>query len=52
MCITDISHTPWQQDSETGTKQRVVTLTMPLSQSVGPKTTQVTEKQVSHLFAV
>ncbi|XP_021923999.1 GRAM domain-containing protein 1B-like isoform X2 [Zootermopsis nevadensis] len=43
---SDISHTPWQQDSETGTKQRVVTLTMPLSQSVGPKTTQVTEKQV------
>ncbi|XP_069702511.1 protein Aster-B-like isoform X3 [Periplaneta americana] len=43
---SDISHTPWQQDSQTGIKQRVVNLTMPLNQSVGPKSTQVTETQV------
>ncbi|KAJ9588882.1 hypothetical protein L9F63_017822 [Diploptera punctata] len=40
-----LAMTSWQQDSQTGNKQRVVTLTMPLNQSVGPKSTQVTETQ-------
>ena len=47
--LTDLAMTSWQQDSQSGRKQRVVTLTMPLSQSVGPKSTQVTETQVSFL---
>ncbi|KAJ9582476.1 hypothetical protein L9F63_003169, partial [Diploptera punctata] len=42
---SDLAMTSWQQDSQTGNKQRVVTLTMPLNQSVGPKSTQVTETQ-------
>jgi hypothetical protein len=52
MCVTDMSHTSWQQDPRTGIKQRVVTSTMPLSQSVGPKSTRVTETQVGCLFIV
>ncbi|XP_033610597.1 protein Aster-B isoform X4 [Cryptotermes secundus] len=43
---TDMSHTAWQQDPQSGTKQRVVNYTIPLSQSVGPKSSQVTETQV------
>jgi hypothetical protein len=43
---TDISQTLWQQDPQTGTKQRVVNFTIPLSQSLGPKTSQVTETQI------
>jgi len=43
---TDLSDSLWQQDPQTGTKQRVINYTMPLSQSLGPKTTQVTETQV------
>lgn len=43
---TDMSHTAWQQDPQSGTKQRVVNYTMALSQSVGPKSSQVTETQV------
>jgi len=43
---TDLSHTLWQEDPQTGTKRRVINYTMPLSQSLGPKTTQVTETQV------
>jgi hypothetical protein len=45
--IADLSHTSWQQDPQTGTKQRVVNFTMPLNQSLGPKSSQVTETQVS-----
>lgn len=48
--ITDMSHTAWQQDPQSGTKQRVVNYTMPLSQSVGPKSSQVTETQVRCLL--
>jgi len=48
--ISDLSHTLWQQDPQTGTKQRVVNFTMPLSQSLGPKTSQVTETQVSSVW--
>ncbi|CAG2055791.1 unnamed protein product [Timema podura] len=42
----DMNLSPWQQSPDSGLKQRVVTLTMPLSQSVGPKSTHVCETQV------
>nr|CAD7410458.1 unnamed protein product [Timema poppensis] len=44
---SDMNLSPWQQSPDTGLKQRVVTLTMPLSQSVGPKSTHVCETQTS-----
>ncbi|XP_063225592.1 protein Aster-B-like isoform X2 [Bacillus rossius redtenbacheri] len=43
---SDINMSPWQPNPETGLKQRVVSLTMPLNQSVGPKSTSVCETQV------
>nr|CAD7456239.1 unnamed protein product [Timema tahoe] len=42
---SDMNLSPWQQSPDSGLKQRVVTLTMPLSQSVGPKSTHVCETQ-------
>jgi hypothetical protein len=50
LLISDLSQTLWQQDPVTGRKQRVVSYTMPLSQSLGPKTTQVTENHVSSVW--
>nr|CAD7604613.1 unnamed protein product [Timema genevievae] len=47
----DMNLSPWQQSPDSGLKQRVVTLTMPLSQSVGPKSTHVCETQ-SNPFSV
>nr|CAD7398039.1 unnamed protein product [Timema cristinae] len=43
---SDMNLSPWQQSPDSGLKQRVVTLTMPLSQSVGPKSTHVCETQI------
>nr|CAD7429398.1 unnamed protein product [Timema monikensis] len=43
---TYMNLSPWQQSPDSGLKQRVVTLTMPLSQSVGPKSTHVCETQI------
>lgn len=43
---TDISLNLWEQDSQSGTKQRVVNFTIPLNQSLGPKSSQVTETQI------
>lgn len=42
----DILQSPWQIDPETGQKVRQVSLTLSLSQSMGPKTAQVTENMV------
>jgi hypothetical protein len=50
MYVADMSHTAWQQDPQSGRKQRVVNYTMALSQAVGPKTSQVTETQVRCLL--
>ncbi|XP_066997865.1 protein Aster-B isoform X2 [Anabrus simplex] len=56
---TDIVLAPWQVNAETSMKQRNLTMTMALNQSVGPKTTQVSESQVmlpcskpGHLYAI
>ncbi|XP_047104393.1 protein Aster-B-like isoform X1 [Schistocerca piceifrons] len=43
---TDIVLAPWQADSETGMKHRTISMTVSLSQSMGPKTSQVTENQM------
>jgi len=43
---TDMIHGNWQINEETGLKERVVTLTVALTQSVGPKSSAVTEIQV------
>ncbi|GLH00379.1 Uncharacterized protein GBIM_06774, partial [Gryllus bimaculatus] len=43
---TDIVLAPWQQNTETQLKQRTLTMTVALSASVGPKSTQVCEQQV------
>ncbi|KAL3280124.1 hypothetical protein HHI36_017629 [Cryptolaemus montrouzieri] len=43
---TDLSQTPWTQDSTDNSKSRTVNLTIALTQALGPKTSQVTEKQI------
>lgn len=43
---TDLTQTAWCQNSN-GTKSRIVNLTVALNQTMGPKTSQVTETQVS-----
>jgi hypothetical protein len=50
MDIADMSHTSWQLDPQTGAKQRVLNYTMPLNQSFGPRSSQVTETQVSAIW--
>lgn len=48
--LKDLIQPEWTQDSITGQKMRVVTLTVSLSQAVGPKSSQITETQVSSLM--
>lgn len=43
---TDLTQTPWTHNPADNSKSRVVTLTMALNQSIGPKSSQVTECQV------
>ncbi|XP_033228649.1 protein Aster-B-like [Belonocnema kinseyi] len=43
---TDLVRSAWTQNPETGEKVRTVTLTMSLTQSVGPRSSQVTENQI------
>ncbi|XP_046427747.1 protein Aster-B isoform X3 [Neodiprion lecontei] len=56
---TDLVQSAWTQDSQTGQKSRTVSLTISLSQSVGPKSSQVTETQImlpcsrpGHLYCI
>ncbi|XP_015591084.1 GRAM domain-containing protein 1B isoform X2 [Cephus cinctus] len=56
---TDLVQSSWIQNSETGQKMRTVSLTMSLTNSVGPRTSQVTETQVmlpcsrpGHLYCI
>ncbi|XP_025601796.2 protein Aster-B-like [Athalia rosae] len=56
---TDLVQSAWTQNSQTGEKSRTVSFTVSLSQSVGPKTTQVTETQTmlpcsrpGHLYCI
>lgn len=44
---TDLTQTAWCHNND-GTKSRVVNLTVALNQTMGPKTSQVTETQVSN----
>ena len=44
--FSDIVQTPWQQNSQTNQKQRVLNFTVALSNTMGPKTAQVCETQV------
>lgn len=44
---TDLTQTAWSHNGGDGTKIRIVNLTVPLTQTMGPKTSQVTETQVS-----
>jgi len=46
MKYSDINVTNWDANAETGLKMRVITLTVPVHQPVGPKTCRVTETQV------
>lgn len=43
---TDVKLSPWQENPSSKQKTRTVSLTVPLSQPVGPKQSQVTETQV------
>ncbi|KAJ8977588.1 hypothetical protein NQ317_018356 [Molorchus minor] len=43
---TDLTQTPWTHNPLDNSKSRVVNLTVALSQTMGPKTAQVTETQV------
>lgn len=56
---TDLVRSAWTQNPESGQKIRTVTLTMSLTQSVGPRSSQVTENQVmlpcsrpGHLYSI
>lgn len=43
---TDLIQSSWIKDPETGVKTRNITMTVSLTQPVGPKTSKVTERQV------
>lgn len=43
---TDLTQTPWTHNPLDNSKSRIVSLTMALGQTMGPKTAQVTETQV------
>lgn len=43
---SDLTQTPWTHNPLDNSKSRVVSLTMALGQTMGPKTAQVTETQV------
>lgn len=44
---TDLTQTPWTQNPLDNTKSRIVNLTVALNQTMGPKSSQATETQVS-----
>lgn len=44
---TDLTQTPWTHNPVDNSKSRIITSTLALNQTVGPKTTQATETQVS-----
>jgi hypothetical protein len=46
MFIKDLIQPAWTQDSTTSIKMRTVSLTVSLTQAVGPRSSQVTETQV------
>ncbi|XP_054272551.1 protein Aster-B-like [Macrosteles quadrilineatus] len=46
MKYTDINVADWEENSDTALKMRIITLTVPVHQPVGPKTCKVTETQV------
>lgn len=43
---TDLVQSAWTQNNQTGQKMRTISLTVSLTQSVGPRTSQITEIQV------
>lgn len=43
---TDLTQTPWTHSPSDNSKSRVVSSTLALNQTVGPKTAQATETQV------
>lgn len=43
---SDLTQSAWMHNSQTGQKTRVVTLTVTITQVIGPKSAQVTETQV------
>ncbi|XP_074033208.1 GRAM domain containing 1B isoform X4 [Leptinotarsa decemlineata] len=45
---TDLTQTPWTHNPLDNSKSRVVNLTVALGQTIGPKTSQVTETHVMH----
>lgn len=47
---TDLTQTPWIHNPADNSKSRIITSTLALNQTVGPKTTQATETQVSDFF--
>lgn len=49
---TDIKVTSWQPNPETGEKARTVSMVIAISASIGPRTSNVTETQVSHLVLI
>lgn len=44
---TDLTQTPWTHNPLDNSKSRIVSLTMALGQTMGPKSAQVTETQVT-----
>ncbi|GLV31450.1 GRAM domain containing 1B [Carabus blaptoides fortunei] len=55
----DLTQTAWTHNCATGQKTRVVTLTVAITQAIGPKSSQVTETQVmlpcsrpGHLYSI
>lgn len=56
---TDLVQSAWTQDSETGQKMRTISLTVALTQAIGPRSSQVTETQImlpcsrpGHLYSI
>lgn len=47
---TDIVQGAWTHSSSTGQKTRTVNVTVAIGSSIGPKTSQVTETQVSYIY--
>ncbi|KAH0945148.1 hypothetical protein HN011_002753 [Eciton burchellii] len=56
---TDLIQSAWTQNNQTGQKMRTLSLTISLTQAIGPRTSQVTETQVmlpcsrpGHLYCI
>ncbi|XP_066591813.1 protein Aster-B-like [Prorops nasuta] len=43
---TDLIQSAWTQDNQTGQKMRTISLTVSLTQTIGPRSSQVTETQI------